>query len=97
MAYLLEFSVEIHFSFSRSASIPLAFAVTNMVVSPKKNVFFISYDLKRYWKNCNGLTLRVHVIDEGACFIEHVLALRCLFVICVFRFLVHVFLIFIIK
>ena len=41
MTKLLEFSVEINVSFSRSASIRLVFAVTNIVVSPPKNVFFV--------------------------------------------------------
>ena len=47
----------VHFSFSRSGSIPLVFGVTIMVVSPRQTCFFISYDLKRYWKNCTGLTI----------------------------------------
>ena len=57
-AKLLELMLEIHFSFSRSASIPLVFAVTNMVVSRKKTCFFInSHDVKRYWKHCTGLAI----------------------------------------
>ena len=41
----IEFSVKIRFSFSRSASIPLAFAVMNMVVSPKETRFFVIISL----------------------------------------------------
>ena len=55
----------VHFSFSRSGSIPLVFGVTNMVVSPRQTCFFISYDLKRYWKNCTGLTYVAQQAQNG--------------------------------
>lgn len=44
-----------YFSFSCSASIPLVFAITNLVVA---TVFFmLSYDYKDHWKYCAGLTI----------------------------------------